>query len=169
MVVGLSGSRYHQFSKIYPVVHKIIQAGSPAMQWAVGCCPTGLDQAARAAVKNITCQSMLFTASSRSPAALRARTCLIVQRCDILISFPFSANITRSGSWLAASRAAAAGKTVYVYLPGATKTTLPVYGAIIGWRSVQLPFFPNAGAFWSPSVSALQMQIFQEADPHVFF
>ena len=165
--IALSGSRYHASSVIQPTLSRLMLAAHTGIQWAIGCCPTGLDSCALSVARLNHLPHQLFKAHNRTASALRLRTIQMVAAANYVISFPHSPVIAHSGSWLSVAQAATSGKPVAVWLPPSAGITapaqLPLWGNIIAWQRVPpavLPFHFTGAAFWQPVIQSFQTSLF---------
>ena len=122
---------------------------------ATGCCPSGLDFFARLFCASNGFPLSVFSTSTRSASALRARTLRIVSKSSVLFVFPVSASFAHSGSWLSAFSAAAAGIPCFVFLPGVPGSVLPLCRGVVSWQQIIL--FGNN--FWQPTVQVIQNEL----------
>jgi len=137
--ISFSGSRHLPLSS--PAAQLIIPSlcllfARSGIPLATGCCPTGADLAVRQFCTSSQIPLAVFTAASRAPAHLRARTLEMVGQSSALFVFPVSVAVPHSGSWLSAFAASSCGIPLFVYLPGVPLSTLPLCKGIVFWRHV---------------------------------
>jgi len=154
--ISFSGSRHLSLSS--PAAQLIIPSlclrfARSGIPLATGCCPTGADLAVRQFCTSSQIPLAVFTAASRAPAHLRARTVSLISASSLVLSFPFSTSVPHSGSWLAAFSAVRAGVSCLVFLPGVPLSSLPLCSGVVSWRHIYFCGFN----FFQPVCSQLAL------------
>ena len=165
-MVGIIGTRHN----VTPAQRGCLCAVLTALQGnrvpvVVGCCPTGVDQAARAMAAAYRLPlSVIAVTGPRTQAALRARTLALVRKCKTaLVAFPASACFIHSGTWLGVFAAASQGIPTFVFLPSAAGG-LPTCRGIVAWQRVPIGTIPGCSSatgfmFSQPTVQVIQQLI----------
>jgi len=172
-LVGFSGTRSVLSSLQLSCVRSVVSglassfAGNVVGSWsfAVGCCPSGLDQVVRAQCLNNHFPCQVFSVhGAKTAVSLRARSLRLASASSKLFSFPKSANMVRSGTWLTTFAASSAGKQVFVFLPGVSVSQLPCCRGVVGWSSVSgcsVPGLSLSGfKFFTPKIQVVQTCLF---------
>jgi len=160
MSIALSGTRSPLSSFQVATLSGVLQSLPATTTLLIGCCPTGLDLAARCLAPH----HHTYLAASPTPAALRSRTLAMVAASSTLIAWPRSLTYPHSGTWLAVFAAASAGIPVFVLPPtplGFSPASLPRVRGIASWQSnfTSLPVSQNPFPvrFFTPVSPATQI------------
>jgi hypothetical protein len=163
-MVGIIGTRNHITAHQRGCLSAILTAlQGNRVPVVVGCCPTGVDQAARAMAAAYRLPlSVIAVAGPRTPAALRARTLALVRKCKTaLVAFPASERFMHSGTWLGVFAAASQGIPTFVFLPSAP-AGLPTCRGIVAWQRVPIGTVPGCSSATGFMVSQPTVQVIQQ-------